>query len=263
MYKTPDFDKACRQCNLGCGTTSVSGQSEVAFSKVKLIVISDYPGSREIESGLSLADNKKKIAIPDSGKSPVGAGEFLRYCLRSLKFPFPEDIERYTYFTNAVKCSPQNKKVTLSVEDKNVKICKDTWLLSELEMFNPRVPIWLCGGKAVKAVLGLKEGLFNNRNKVNWYGEHPVIVSTNPVDWETYNMRYVEDVEVAREHVVKLIERGWLAKFKKNMEAVTGSKIWKALPGSPSYFLKQDLILIKQQVIKYHNESTRGREVSQ
>lgn len=257
-----EVDKKCNKCSLNCKEGTISGQSEVPFSNVKLIVLSAYPGNREYKTGLSLSDNPdRKRTVPDSNKASVGAGEFLRFILAGTldkSKEIPEEykpIEEFTYFTNAIKCTPQHGKDKITVTEKHIKTCRDNWLIRELDMFPPKVPIFACASEAVKALLGTKESLYNNRNKVNYYKQHPVIVSTNPVDWEKYVMKYVPDIEESRQYVVKLMKNGGIKKYKKKIDQVIGVKKWSALPGSPLYFVKQDLELIKQEVIKYIKEN--------
>lgn len=257
-----DIDKKCNKCSLSCKEGTVSGQSKVPFSNVKLIVISAFPGAREYKLNQSLADNPDRRGdVPDSNKAPVSAGEFLRFILaetldKSKEIPKEyKPIEDYTYFTNAIKCTPQHGKDKITVTEKHIRTCRDSWLTKELDMFPSKVPIFACTSEAVKGLLGTKESLYNNRNKVNYYKEHPVIVSTNPVDWEKYVMKYVPDIEESRQYVVKLMKSGAIKKYKKKIDQVIGVKKWQALPGSPLYFIKQDLELIKQEIIKYINNN--------
>jgi uracil-DNA glycosylase len=255
-----EVNKKCTKCSLKCNEGTVSGQSEVPFPNVKLIVVSNYPGNREYTTGLSLADNlNRKATVPDSNRAAVGAGEYLRYCLTHFinsSKEIPEQfkpIESFTYFTNAIKCTPQHGRDKVTVTEKHIKTCRDSWLTKELDLFNPRVPILVLGSEPVKAVLGIDKKLYENRNRVNYYKDHPVIVSTNPVDWEKYVMKYVPNIEESRGYIVKLMKSGAIKKYKKRVDQVIGVKRWQALPGSPLYFVKQDLQLIKEQVIKYIN----------
>ena len=260
-YRIPNFNPGCLKCLLGSGK-GITGQSCVPFNEVKLIVISAYPGGREERTGITLSDNENRKGPPDSNKATVGAGEYLRYCFEIFfdkDKNFPEEykpIENWVYFTNALKCSPQRGRDKITVVAKHIKTCKETYLAEELNMFNPSVPILAAGSEATKALLGMDESLYNNRNRVNYYKDHPVIVTTNPVDWEKYSAKYVPDIEEARQHVVKLMKSGQIKRFKKNIDKVIGAKVWKALPSSPLYFVKQDLDAIKKQVIKYINEQT-------
>ena len=250
-----EIDKKCNKCTLSYKGGTISGQSEVPFYDVNLIVVSAYPGNREYKTGLSLSDNyERKRVIPDSNKSPVGAGEFLRFCFKIIDKDLPNEcrpIEKFSYFTNAIKCSPQHGKDKLTVTEKHIKSCRDYWLLKEIEMFPPKVPIFSCANEAVKALLGTKESLYNNRNKVNYYKDHPVIVSTNPIDWEKYVVKYVLDIEKSREEIIKLIHTNSFNKYKNKLDEIISINKWEALPGNPLYFVKQDLNLVKEEIIKY------------
>jgi len=259
MLHKYEIGKHCDKCALSCKDGTVGGQSKVPFSEVKLIVVSSYPTNKDYKSGQSLADNLERKGTPNSNKAIVGAGEYLRFCLgafldRSKDIPEQfKPIEDYTYFTNALKCNPQHGKDKITVVEKHIKICKDTWLTNELAQFQPTVPIFACSSEAVKALLGTDQSLYNNRNRVNYYKQHPVIVSTNPIEWEKYVMYFVPDIEEARQNVVKLMKSGAIKKYKKNVDKVIGTSSWQALPGNPLYFVKQDLNLIKQEVVKYIN----------
>lgn len=252
-----EVDKKCNRCTLSCKEGTISGQSEVPFSDVKLIVVSAYPSNREYKTNLSLAPSSSdKQEIPNSNKSPVGAGEFLRFCMKIIDRNLPQEyrpIEDFTYFTNAIKCTPQHGKDKITVTERHIKTCRDSWLLKEIDMFPSRVPIFACASEAVKALLGTKESLYNNRNRVNYYKKHPIIVSTNPIDWEKYVMKYVPDIEESRQYVTKLMKTPSFNKHKKKIDEVIGVKKWEALPGSPLYFVKQDFKLVTQEIIKYIN----------
>jgi uracil-DNA glycosylase len=241
-YRIPDFNSKCTKCLLGSGS-GVIGQSKVPFDQVKLIVVSGTPTGREEKTGVALCGNENRKGVPDSNKSSVGAGEYLRYCLEVFfdkDKTFTEEykpIENWVYFTHALKCSPQRGRDKITVVAKHIKTCKETYLSSELDMFNSRVPILAAGTEATKALLGIDKSLSNN-----------------PTDWEKYSAKYVPDLEVARGYVVKLMKNGQLKKFKKSIDKVIGAKVWKALPGSPLYFVKQDLEAIKKEVVAYINE---------
>lgn len=259
-YTTPNFNSKCQQCNLGCGK-GISGQSRIPFSQIKLIVVSSFVSSKEETIGMSLPDNPKRVGIPDSSKSIVGAGEYLRCCLEQFldnnkSFPLEyKPIEKFTYFTNAIKCSPQRQKDKITILEKHIKACRDTWLINELDSLPDRAPIFACGKEAVKAILGTKENLYDNRNKILYYKNHPVIVSTNPGEWEKYATKYVKDTELARQSVLKIVKMGKENTYKKKIDRVIGSSRWKALPGSPLFFVKQDLALIREEVIKFINSN--------
>ena len=254
------IDNYCTKCILGSKEGTVSGQSDVPFSEIKLIVVGNYPSGRDIKVDSSFADNPTRKGIPDSNKSIVTAGEFLRYSLKQfIDKKVPEEyrpITKYTYFTNALKCSPQRGRDKITVVEKHIRTCRETWLIEELNQLPSRVPILVCSNEAVKSILGKEAKLYDSRNKVNYYKNHPVIVTTNPGEWEKYAPKYVNDIEESRQYILKLIQAGVIDKFKrkKEIDKVIASKRWKALPGSPLYFVKQDLTLITEEIIKYINQ---------
>lgn len=262
MYRF-EVDKNCNKCVLGKSSGgfacsgAISGQSDVEFSQVKLIVISSFPAGKDLSTKLSLAPNYDRKSVPDSNKAPVGGGEYLRHCLETFidrSKTFPKEftpIDEFTYFTNAIKCSPQRGRDKITIVDKHRKACTNNWLINELTMFPNDVPILACGTDAVKGILGIDSKLYELRNRVNYYKQHPVIVTTNPSEWEKYIMKYVPNIEESRGYIVKLMQNGTLKKYKKSIDKVIGVSKWKELPGSPLYFIKQDLMLIKNEVIKY------------
>jgi hypothetical protein len=244
MYR-PYFDRNCSKCNLTCGT-AVTGQSVIPFEEVMLIVISAYPGVNEVQQNISLAPatNKKKKG--------VNAGEYLRFCLNQLikDSCLPEPITKYTYYTNAVKCNPfQNK-----VYDSHVFKCKETWLDNELSMFNPKVPILLASSQAVKAVLGRQEKLYENTNKIIYYNQHPCIVTPNPIEWERGVYYKIDNYENVLDDLIGLHRLKKATKYQ--IDKLINLKSWDGIPiGSSNYFVKRDLNLLKQEIIKYVRKS--------
>lgn len=261
MYRY-NINSNCTKCILGSKEGTIGGQSEVPFSEVKLIVIGNYPTGRDLRVDSSFSYNPNSKGIPDSSKGNLSSGEFLRYSLNAVidkSKDIPDaykPITKYTYFTNALKCSPQRGRDKITVLEKHIRTCKQLWLNDELDQFPDRVPILLCSNEAVKSILGKDAKLYDSRNKINYYKSHPVIVSTHPTEWEKYSAKHVPDIEEARQNIVKLIKANAINKFKKEkkINKIIGCKRWKPLPGSPLYFVKQDLSLILEEIIKYVNQ---------
>lgn len=239
MYYQIPFDRNCSKCKLSCGV-SVSGQSEVPFNKVLLIVVSAYPGNNEIQQNISLA--------PATKKGKATAGEYVRFCLNKLirHCSLPEPFSKYVYFTNAIKCSPFQNTVLTSHIDK----CKEAWLDLELSQFDSKVPIMIASSQAVKALLGKKESLYANTNKVIYYEGHPCVVTPNPIEWERGLAYKIDRYEDVLEDLITLHRKGKATKYQ--MEKLIKTRPWNPPAiGSSTYFVKRDLSLVLKEVINY------------
>ena len=245
MYRTEYFDRECRRCKLSTGK-AVAGQSSVPLNSILGIIVSDYPGANEEEMNLSLAPDKKK----DKSKTSMAAGAYLRLFINHLfsnDLPEYYPIEDYFYFTNAIKCRKREE----AVKDVQRKKCKETWLEVELSQLPNQVPILAAGSEAVKALIGLKETINNNRKKLLSYKDHPVIVTYNPINAERGALRMlVEPPDKVKKDLHILYDRRKATKY--NISIAAQSKYWKPLlPGMNNYFFLQDLQLFKSQVKNY------------
>lgn len=81
------MDRNCRNCKLGCGK-AVPGHGSLT---PKLIVVSDYPGKKEVDEG-----------IPMVGKN----GMLMRMALQNV---VGLDVANEVFFTNVLRCYPKDK----------------------------------------------------------------------------------------------------------------------------------------------------------
>ena len=167
----PAFTK-CTRCVLSQGRkhAPIPGCSPCPMNEVRLVVVSAYPGAEEVRSGQSLS--------PSSGKT-VNAGKILETYLHKMSQGMGLDLYQLTYRTNAIHCPPKGKKGGKLDEPRN--ICKG-WLMAEIEEVPAGVPILLAGSDAVQSLLG--RTLFDSRGIVHRYGNHPVVVTVNPIEVE-------------------------------------------------------------------------------
>ncbi len=253
MHRLRNVNSKCNLCSLSTGT-SVFGQSVSEFKKVALVVISSYPGRNEEETGLSLSpDVRKRVKFDD-----MGAGSYLRLCLNNLfseEKSLPKNvrnIEEYTFFTNAIKCAKRNS----SVLRRHRVTCRDAWLLPELNLLPPTVPILIAGSDPLKALLGEDKKVSDSRGKIFYFNKHPIVVTFNPIEAERGLLKtFQNDLEQVQEDLNKYFE---LIKNKKPnkkiVDEITKVKFWKPLlPGTINWFFKADLELVKTEVIKYVN----------
>jgi uracil-DNA glycosylase len=260
MFRLENANKKCTLCKLGKGR-AVFGQSECNASEVHLVVVSAFPGNSEVQQDKSLA--------PQSAESkrlgkPMGAGEFLRLSFKALfdRDPnFPEELkpfENFVFFTNAVKCNPQHGKEKLNVTPAMIKKCKEEWLLPEIREFDPKVPILLAAGEAVKSILGTDYSLQTSRRKVHYVNEHPVVVTINPIEAERGLIKELKNPEAVIEDLEKLFLR--VKNPGKKVSHLMSSYYWKTEEGSPLFgsvpwHWQRDLFLLKEQVINYWNNA--------
>lgn len=163
---------SCTRCILSQGRKHppIPGCSPCPMGEVRLVVVSAYPGAEEVKSGQSLS--------PSTGRT-VNAGKILETYMQKLSRELGYDLYHLTYRTNAMKCPPKGKKGDKLTEPRN--ICKG-WLMAEIEEVPAGVPILLAGSDAVQSILG--KTLFDSRGVVHYYGNHPVVVTVNPIEVE-------------------------------------------------------------------------------
>jgi len=253
-YYKFDLNRKCNKCNLFTGK-SVTGQSEVPFQQVKLIVISSYPGNAEEKYNLSLAPETYR-----KGKNnQTPAGVFIRRCFKYIfdncselddKF---KPFEKYTYFTNAIKC----KKRNITIEDKHRQICKKTWLDKELTLFNPKTPILLAGSDPIKSLFGESETIFANRNKILFYKQHPVTVCENPINIERGLIKKLNGnyENIYKQVAIVLKSKASMKRKEEMLDNLINTKNYPMSFGMSNYFFKQDLENTKNLILEFINES--------
>lgn len=191
-----NFDKDCRQCSRGEGNAICGCIQNGNLTNLRLVVISDYPGTYEAEKKITFYDNEPdRIAKKKAGKRlQVGwpnAGNYIRRKLEAIGL----DTYKEVYFTNVIKCKINSSKL-IPDENKELKVCAGKWLIPELEIiskYNPTVPILLAGKYAYTAFRADKKMILYNppftketplrycRRKMFMYREtHPVFVTVNP-----------------------------------------------------------------------------------
>jgi uracil-DNA glycosylase family 4 len=180
------FDYGCRACPYGNDKAGpVGGVGPSDLSKVRLLVISDYPGHYEVQEGYPFvpkppvyqSNRSKKIRM-----SWANAGAALRYALGQLGLNSYDDC----WLTNTLKCSPAADSG--KVKETELDTCTRLWLYQEvwqLHLVNPKLPIWLAGSQALagfrRTFKPFPKGSVNDfRRKVTWWLEHPVVVTWNP-----------------------------------------------------------------------------------
>lgn len=240
-HPTIFFDRRCSACALSTGY-AVGSAGPDDLSKVKLIVISDYPGPYETEKGwpqvpnsLIVAEQKKRKQLPPFRNS----GQLIRDKLTEL---FHLDTWSEVWFTNAVRCDPNymGRKNTVS-DTSHLRVCVERWLRPELQILErvkPTVPILCAGAKAVTALkqlyghnLPTDLKLANGRRKKGLVaGTHPVVITFNPAAVARCEPRIETSIGVNR---------------RKGLLEVNNVKFLPNLVGSPGWVFEQDLLLLK------------------
>jgi hypothetical protein len=130
---------------------SVGGAGPDDLTKVRLIVISDYPGIYESQYRYPMVDiTETRNERKNNGLLyPWNAGAFLRkYLSHEFKLNTYDDC----WFTNAVRCDPGKLSV---IETTHMKPCIQHWLKNELLILDehcPRSPILIAGTYAFRAL---------------------------------------------------------------------------------------------------------------
>lgn len=233
FYRASDINSKCDRCNLSY-PPAIFGQSEVPLDQVKLVLVSAYPSTEEMKQGICLAPNSKVL----------NAGA---YCRKALSVVFDEDpnfssefkpFVMSVFFTNMIKCPVQVKKEKRDVKVDHIRSCK-SWLELELDQLPPRVPILIASSEAVKGLLGEQESLYANRCKELMIGEHPALVTMNPIEPSRYTTYSCKE-------------------FRRNREGILIPRISsmdKPSVGSVPWFFKRDLLAAKRMVETFIKES--------
>lgn len=153
--------RRCQRCDLGA--TRLNAVVQRGNPRAPLMVIGEGPGQNEDETGL-----------PYVGK----AGQLLDKILQSVGLDPATDV----YVTNAVRCRPPGNRVPTPEE---IAACRP-YLLEQVRLANPKLII-LTGATAVRATIGIKEGITRLRGRwLEWEGRpcmpifHPSYLLRNP-----------------------------------------------------------------------------------
>lgn len=229
-----EFDTTCKGCNLSCGEALCGSIGQQDLTKMKLVVISDYPGYYELKNRYCMFSNEEIRKSKRGVKQPwPNAGNYIRKQIEELY-----NLDTYTevYFTNIIKCNPQNKTALES----HIRRCYQLWFSKELMLINKvndRVPFLLLGSvvyKAFKKVINAEnsslyesKGLAAVRRKIHYVNRHPTVVTANPaavsssilrIETDPYNnnvnllyylppivgspaWKYRKDLEVLKEYI--------------------------------------------------------------
>jgi uracil-DNA glycosylase family 4 len=236
------FNKECNACALGKGC-AVGGAGPDDFNNLKLVVISDSIGEYESLAGYPMYDNYKE-RMPKYNKKTKrhslpgwkNAGATLREYLSTL---FGLNTYTQVWITNAVKCSPQEIKVS----DIHIKSC-NFWLKEELELIDyikPEVPILIAGTSALKAIHRIDPALkpFKSlrvtRRQVLHWRLHPIVTTVNPA--------------VIGRSEARIESPGSVGLTPQNTYKINAVDLFPALIGSPAWNFSQDLELLRPFIV--------------
>lgn len=238
-----NFCNTCTRCSIGQEkendqkALAVGGAGPNDLSQVKLIVISDHPGFYEERYGFPFVDKQelqkyefekgKRKKKPDHNRN---AGSLLREVLNDR---FGLDTYKDCYMTNVLKCDPGKRTIL----DSHLCSCA-SWLRSEfltLDKHCPKAPILVGGTKAVRALhytfkdfqTVSKGGINKLRRRSDIrLGSRPVVFTYNPA-------------------IIARSDRRVEINVDKRSKRVKSSRLCPPLPGSPLYFLIEDIEFLR------------------
>ena len=151
------------------------------------------PGEGNPDARMVLVGEGPGATEDATGRPFVGqAGKLLDGILEAIEVP-----RTSVYITNIVKCRPPQNRKPLPDE---IAACIP-YLHRQLELIRPKV-ILAMGGTAAEAMLGVRKGLGELRNKVHTYNGIPLIVTYHPAallrnpNWKKPTW---DDVRIARQ----------------------------------------------------------------
>ena len=224
-----NFDTKCTDCALSNGC-SIPG-SITNLNNLKLIVISDYPGHYETKYRYLMWDNELVRGKTYKGSKRIpswpNAGNYIRRLLEQFGLDTYSDV----YFTNAIKCNPEQNKP----KELHIKSCSK-WLNTELSILESKgyinTPILVAGTTAFKSLKHLGEKSLESlsfkdcRRRVIYVKSHPTVVVANPAAVCSSTFR---------------IEN----RIVYDPRQLTSVRELPPIPGSPIWNYQKDLELIK------------------
>lgn len=235
------FDPTCQSCNLAHvdeklqKPVAVGGAGPADLTRIRLIVISDYPSTLEVKRGYPLVDNDEER----KRRKLIGwrnAGGLLRAALHTL---YGLNTYDDCWFTNAIKCDPRN----LKPDNSHVACCAKTWLLSELLTLDeavPTAPILLAGKQAFRAL----HVLFPDLVLPQSLGE---ALRSRRYFWRHHFLAFVHNpVQVSR----SVYHREVTTRSTPRQILVTKSEeLPQILPGSPLWHFLNDLRVLDNYLV--------------
>ncbi len=231
------FDYSCNRCSLGCGS-AVPGAGPEDLDKVKLVVLSEWPGHYETQMGWPQVPNslvynqerkggKKKFRPKDRN-----SGQFIRELLTER---YGLDTWNEVWFTNTIKCDPKDKASSLSAS-LHVSKCVGTWLRLELDKLPTHIPVLAMGQKALDGLkLAYPEDADKLKNLNACRRRSNLIVGDRFVTF-TYNAAVFARSEPR-------IETDVLSNPRTDVIEVKQRTYWyPPIIGSPMWFLIGDLV---------------------
>lgn len=216
------FDRTCTGCAAQCGK-AVPAAGPDDFTKIKLIVMTDYPGKFDLEQGWPQVPNSLVLTKKDRAKKiPPGpnSGQFIRDLLTEM---FGLCTFSEVWFTNAIKCDPNFENRHLVVTDRIIRSCNKQWGFTEfalLDRFVPNVPILVAGSKALKA-LQLMYGAECPSGSLNSYlrrtdlkiANHPMICCYPPAAYAKSVGNIETQIGISKDNLVEITGVRSLAEF--------------------------------------------------
>jgi len=231
------FEPTCKNCSLGHPTEAkaIRGSGPDDISKVKLIVLSDYPGYYEAKAGYNQYPNDEERQPkynPRTRQTTLegwrNSGSFIRNVLETY---FRLDTYEQVWFTNVLKCPLENQTAT----DKHIRICTTSWLVQEIAAITkvaPNIPILVAGTVAYKGIKfldpelnrTLPSSLPDARRTTSFrYQGHPLVFTYNPAAVSKGECRVETEVGVIRN------TDDYVVTATKPIPILTGSPIWMFL----------------------------------
>ena len=222
----PDFPinpwcQACElhRCDQDPPVAALASNLPDELEKVRLVVISDYPGPYEAELGHLFVDNRLIAGLEEA---PRNAGSMIRYLLSDM---FALDPYQEVFWTNALRCQRKSGEITPN----QLRTCVRLWTKADFERIDqvlPEVPVLVAGKYAFHSLSLLdpdrwKEtgDLHAYRRGVHRLRNHPLVVTINPA---------------AVGRAVPRLETGWRKEGKRQvpvlweMPLMVGSAEWHA-----------------------------------
>ena len=226
----------CKQCKLST-KCAVFGSTKTDLNKIKLIVIGSYPDENDEAVNVAFSP----IHRSTKSQNKTSNGLFIRKVLERL---LGSEYKNAIYFTYAIKCNKRDNSIT----NKERIICKNKWLIDELNKFNSNIPILIMGNEGIKALFSINKNINDYRGKISRWQNHPVVTTFDRQLAEQAMLNvFINNPDNVLQDLVELYKSKKVT--HKLLNKFTQTKVWQPiLPGTLAWFLTKDLKLLKKIV---------------
>ena len=228
---------ACARCALSTGTP-IMGRTGLDHTKIKLIVISDYPTFAEEQNNYIFWDNQEARQPKRTRKGfkllgPPNGGNIIRQELGLIGIdPYAE-----VFYTHVIKCS---KPHNMTIKDGHIKTCIQEWFMKEINYMKNQIPSTvpvLCLGKFAWRALKFVDSSLRTIKDGNKLSKLRLLPAGE--------LKFLGRPLIITESPNAVCKSTWRVETHPVNTEVYSVKELPPLPGSPSFIFRNDISHIR------------------